>query len=168
MDSVRLISAPALNFDQLGIPGSDISPLAPLMYPLPPPTPPLGSNSHSPAPPPPKPRPKPAFTGPLLPNGEPVPGGDPSRAWEAQRAEWLSRRRAAGEPAPPKDDVFTERLTKLEDLLSGKEVVTSPSGGGAEGGDDGEEDEPDGGFAVHKAAKAGSNEGELRRVGEVS
>ena len=139
------------------------------MYPLPPPTPPLGTSA--PLPPQAKPRPIPAYTGPLLPNGDPVPGGDPTAAWEAQRAQWLARRRPEGEPAPTKDPVFTERLTKLEDLLSGKKVVASEGSGREEDeGEvaDAEEDEPDGGFAVNKGSKGGQNEGELRRVGEVS
>ncbi len=76
------------------------------------------------------------------------------------------------EPAPTKDPVFTDRLTKLEDLLSGRKTLDTAANGDKQvaAGDeqDGEEDEPDGGFAVNKAPKSGQNEGELRRVGEVS
>lgn len=144
------------------------------MYPLRPPTPPLGHRPDSP--PKPKPRPKPAYTGPLLPNGDRLPGGDPTSAWEAKRAEWLARRRPEGEAVSAKDPVFTERLVRLEDLLSGRKSVPSGAvagggeraGGGDQADEDEDSDEPDGGFAVNKTPKGGQSEGDLRRVGEVS
>lgn len=143
------------------------------MFPARPPTPPLKPAS------PPQPaasssRGPPSFTGPLDALGKPIPGGDPTAAWERQRAAWLARRRPEGQKkAEPKDAAFKDKLVKLEDLLSGRSAARDEASGGekAEGGgreSAEDEDEPDGGMVVGRVGKGGEKEGELRKAGEVS